>query len=57
LRGKHSLEVEEEVLKDEVKHELLKEAKMKKNLSVVKVAEEDMDLVEVDDLEEEREYM
>jgi hypothetical protein len=57
LRGKHSLEVEKEVLNDEVKQGLLKEKKMKKNMPVIKVAEEEMELVEVEDSEEEREEM
>jgi hypothetical protein len=41
LRGKHSLEVEEEV-----KQGLLKVTKRKKNILVVKVEEEEMELVE-----------
>jgi hypothetical protein len=57
LRGKHNLEVEEEVLKDEVKQGLLKAVKRKKNLPVVKVEEEEMELVEAEDSEEEREDM
>jgi hypothetical protein len=57
LRGKHNLKVEEEVLKDEVKQGLLKAKKRKKNLPMVKVAEEEMELVEVEDSKEEREYM
>jgi hypothetical protein len=54
LRGKHNLEVEEEVPKDEVKQGLLKAVKRKNNMLVVKVAEEEMDLVEAEDSEEER---
>jgi hypothetical protein len=42
LREKHSLEVEEEVLKDEVNKALLKETKRKKNLPVVKVTKEEI---------------
>jgi hypothetical protein len=57
LRGKHNLEVEEEVLKDDVKKGLLQEAKRNKNILVVKVEEEEMDLVEAEDSEEERAYM
>ena len=57
LRGKNNLEVEEEVLKDDVKKGLLQEVKRNKNILVVKVEEEEMDLVEAEDLEEERAYM
>jgi hypothetical protein len=57
LRGKHNLEVEEEVLQDEVKQGILKPMKRKKNILVVKVEEEEMELVEEEDSEEEREDM
>jgi hypothetical protein len=38
LRGKHNLEVEEEVPEDEIKQGLLKAVRRKKNLPMVKVA-------------------
>jgi hypothetical protein len=52
LRGKHSLEVEEEL-----KQGPLKVEKRKKNIPAVKVEEEEMELVEAEDSEEERECM
>ena len=58
MREKNNLEVEDEVPKDDVKYGLLKGAKRKKNLLVVKAVEEGVMLVEPgEDSKKEREGM